>query len=513
MTPIFYKKTAFLVLALCAANLLSAQFSTFLNFYRGTHPFYYLKSVAAISDGYVIVGESQFEASAPTEAFMLKTNFAGAIEWEKSWGGPGYITSFTDAVATSDGGLVALGSVVTPDTTFSLIRLLKLDKDGNFVWERSWGRGTGDVFPLRLMALNDGFLISGVSLNFSPNYAYGLFVKTNEQGNVQWSRGITTGLNDFSFRYTAQVLSDTVFYICGASSAPTGVMKVGQSNGQVIEVATYGDPGQVRLTSMRATSDGNFLLAGEIQSAQGTSEAVFLHKVTPAFQVLWTKKWLNTAEYTPELLDENTILLKKDQGDAIFARLNTNGEATEARNFFRPFSVLRRNEEGGLLSVGQSLNPFHWHLLKTWPTGALPTCDPSIFAIATENYDLPLNNQSFALGENLSFDKSADVIAAETSGVFLEDYCGVTSSTHELPTMFPISISPNPVRGVFTLQTEAGMSGQFLIVDPQGRVVHTGYYIAPSQSIALGDLPTGSYTLIVEADNGLVARQMLYVIR
>lgn len=513
MTPIFYKKTAFVVLALCAANLLSAQFSTFLNFYRGNHLWYFPKSVAAIADGYVVVGESQPDASAPSEAFLLKTNFAGAIEWEKSWGGPGYITSFTDVVATSDGGFVALGSVVTPDTTFSLIRLLKLDKDGNFVWERSWGRGTGDVIPLRLLALNDGFLISGVSLNFNPNYAYGLFIKTNEQGNEQWSRGITTGISDFSFRYTAQLLDATAFYICGASNAPAGVMKVAQSNGQVIEVATYGSTGQVRFTSMRATGDGNFLLAGEIQSAQGFSEAVFLHKVTPAFQVIWTKKWLNTAEYSPELLDENTVLLKKDQDDAIIARLNTNGEVTEARNYFRSLSALRRNEEGGLLSVGQSLNPFYLHLLKTWPTGALPTCDPSIIAIATENYDLPLNNQSFALGENLSFDKSADVITAETSGVFLEDYCGVTSSAHELPTMFPISISPNPVRGVFTLQTEAGMSGQFLIVDPQGRVVHTGNYLAPSQTIAVGDLPTGSYTLILEADNGLIARQMLYIIR
>jgi hypothetical protein len=512
MTPIIYKKTAFIVLALCAAHLLSAQFSTFLNYYRGSHLFYYPQSVAAIADGYVVVGESQPDNVAPSEAFLLKTNFAGAIEWEKSWGGSGYTSSFTDVVATSDGGFVALGSVLVPDSTFSLIRLLKMDKDGNFVWERSWGRGTGDVFPLRVLALNDGFLISGVSLNFNPNFAYGLFVKTNEQGNEQWRTGITTNINDFSFRYTAQVLSDTTFYICGTSSAPTGIMEVAQSNGQVIQVVNYGNTGQARFTSMRATSDGNFLLAGEIQSSQGTSEAVFLHKLTPELQVIWTKKWLNTAGYTPELLDESTVLLKKEQDGAIIARLNPNGAVTEARNFLRPFSVLRRNEEGGLLSVGQS-NPFNLYLLKTWPTGALPTCDPSIFDIATENYDLPRNSQSFALGENFSFDKSADVIAAETSGVFLEDYCGVTSGVDQVPTMFPITISPNPVRGVFTLKTEAGMSGQFLLVDPQGRVVQTGHYLAPSQTIAVGDLPVGSYTLILEADNGLNARQMLYIIR
>ena len=95
-----------------------------------------------------------------TDLWAIKLNAAGAIQWQKAFGGSNF-DGGSDAVQTSDGGFVLAGSTssIDGDLSFSLGEtdawIVKLTAEGATEWSYTFGGNKEDV-PASIIQTNDG---------------------------------------------------------------------------------------------------------------------------------------------------------------------------------------------------------------------------------------------------------------------------------------------------------------------------------------------------------------------
>ncbi|WP_143147745.1 PQQ-binding-like beta-propeller repeat protein [Desulforamulus hydrothermalis] len=133
--------------------------------------------------GYIIAGETTAAGSDNQDAFLIKTDAAGKLQWEQTFGGPR-----ADAAAcvrpTADGGYLLAGTTCSLGTGNYDIYLIKTDPTGRKLWEKTCGSGGG---VSRLETTEDGgFILAG---QICPDgIPAACLIKLDSQGQVQWEK-------------------------------------------------------------------------------------------------------------------------------------------------------------------------------------------------------------------------------------------------------------------------------------------------------------------------------------
>ncbi|MGC8801943.1 MAG: hypothetical protein ACP5UR_17040 [Chloroflexus sp.] len=137
------------------------------------------------------------------DILTVKLDSAGNVQWSRTYGRPGVLDEGgTAVVRTPDGGFLLAGNTHNSSSGFDAYAV-KIDGAGNVQWSRTYGRpGVLDEGGTAVVRTPDGgFLLAGNTHNSSSGFdAYA--VKIDGAGNVQWSRtydggggeGITTAV-------------------------------------------------------------------------------------------------------------------------------------------------------------------------------------------------------------------------------------------------------------------------------------------------------------------------------
>ena len=151
-----------------------------------------------IMAGFSESGDSDISlAKGSYDFWVVKLDAGGELVWEKSYGGTGIEVSY-DIAKTADNAYVVTGHTFSSDADVSKnhgesdIWLIKIDDNGSLLWERTYG-GTGfDTAQSVSLTADGGFVISGNSkstdLDLSKNYGENdiWVVKTDKDGNMLW---------------------------------------------------------------------------------------------------------------------------------------------------------------------------------------------------------------------------------------------------------------------------------------------------------------------------------------
>ena len=121
------------------------------------------------------------------------------LDWQNSWGGNSQ-DQISYILQTQDGGFIVYGYSQSTDIEglpnkgeFDAI-IVKYDKDGNLLWQNSWGGNSYDAFSEILQTQDGGFIVSGYSestdIEGLPNKGSedGIIVKYDKDGNVLWQK-------------------------------------------------------------------------------------------------------------------------------------------------------------------------------------------------------------------------------------------------------------------------------------------------------------------------------------
>lgn len=179
--------------------------------------------------------------------WLVKIDANGNFLWERSFGGTGIEISY-DIAKTRDGGYVITGNTFSTDGDVSNtngasdIWMVKVDKEGQMLWERTYGGSGFDAAQAVIASKNGGYFIVGntkstdkdASTNYGENDIW--MMKTDESGNLVWQKSF--GGSGFDFGFDVVEHPDGSIVLVGemASSDMEGVVSKGKSDVVMLKV-------------------------------------------------------------------------------------------------------------------------------------------------------------------------------------------------------------------------------------------------------------------------------------
>ncbi|MFQ6127093.1 MAG: hypothetical protein ACE5R6_21160, partial [Candidatus Heimdallarchaeota archaeon] len=250
--------------------------------------------------GFVFVGSTGTNAWQVSNAWQVKTDVHGVLQWERSWDELYYHYSFSAGIQTADGGFALAGTrnTVLGEQNTPCGWLVKTNAHGVLQWERSFcgytsSGNSGGRFNDIIQTADGGFALVGEKINWThtegpePGYMwYGYYtrdlwlVKTDANGFVEWTQ-IFGGRGWDDEAHAVIQMADGGFILVGSLNGNAWAVKTGPRGGYKWSF-TYG-PGV--FTSIIKTVDGNFLLAGNMDWD------VKLLKINARGEHLWARNY------------------------------------------------------------------------------------------------------------------------------------------------------------------------------------------------------------------------------
>lgn len=275
--------------------------------------------------GVVIVGSTVPLTAGDIQAYVIKMNSAGNIEWTRRLGE--YATEGFAITQTADGGYALTGITHTSFLSFaSHVLVAKLDAQGNLEWAKAIGGPNNDEGHAILQTSDGGYLVVGTAqLTFIPPSWYIYVLKLDANGNIEWTRAIGhPGLMGMSFNYGYSVVEtgDGGYLIAGSEVDGIYLAKL-DGNGLLQWAKVVTDSLIEEAQSIVATSDGGFAIVGYTESfGQGASD-VYVLKLDANGDLQWAKAIGGPGE------DEGYAIIETGDGGYAIAGFTTSFGVSE----------------------------------------------------------------------------------------------------------------------------------------------------------------------------------------
>lgn len=241
-----------------------------------------------------------------------------ALEWQHCLGGVLYEDS-QDVMAMAGGGCVVLGTVGSmegdvigshgpPD-----IWLIKLDANGQILWQHCYGGTEADIASRLLHTSDGGYLILGKTWSVDGDVdCTGVLqqawaVKVDSAGTIQWQACLAGGMDGSAASFQSAVeTADGGYLAAGQTFASDGIWDEnhGQSDffaaklsatGAVEWLHCYGGSGPDEAWAIRCTPDGNYVIAGTTGSTNGqvttgNTGQVWVIKIDGTGNLIWNHR-------------------------------------------------------------------------------------------------------------------------------------------------------------------------------------------------------------------------------
>ena len=235
-------------------------------------------SVQQTTDGgYVVAGYTfRWAGDHNCDAWVLKLTANGSVDWQRKYGGSEW--DWAECIQqTSDGGFIVAGysDSSSPDNDDAWV--LKLDSDGNVQWQNTYGGPEWDGAESIQQTTEGGYIVAVRTSSFGAGGSDIWILKLDSGGGIDWQN--TYGGNNAEFVGSIQQTTDGGYIVAGhTSSSGAGetdvwVLKLyadGQPNpddfGAVAWQKTYGGSRTDSADAICQSADGGYIVAGTTSS-------------------------------------------------------------------------------------------------------------------------------------------------------------------------------------------------------------------------------------------------------
>ncbi len=354
-----------------------------------------VKSVLKTDDGGFIIsgfssspqgGDKSQSSIREADIWLVKIDKKGNKEWDRTIGGKAY--DFAPIIKqTKDGGYIigansnsdiggdktqqSFGVCPNGPCPFYDYWLIKIDKNGNKIWDRTYGGNMNEDLSSLVVCKDGGFLLGGTSISgiggtktqdnkptdnfisWYDNTDYWV-VRVDSVGNKLWDKTFGTGVADI---LSAMIEVEDGFLLTGNAGGRTG--DTNTSGGWLFKINKIGTiiwskslENSHHISNMILDNDNNIFLLGD---SRYTSDFLFT-KTNNNGDLLWEKKipipplFYSNLPTSLLLLENNTIILGISDGND-----GRNGDA----NVKSKYSIFNVDTHGNILwyEVINLINP------------------------------------------------------------------------------------------------------------------------------------------------------------
>jgi uncharacterized protein YunC (DUF1805 family) len=324
---------------------------------------------------FIIVGETHSKGAGNSDAWVLKLDEEGNILWEKTYGGEENDGAFS-IVETEDHGYIICGYTWSKGKGKNDGWVFKIDHNGKVLWERTFGDNSTDTLFSIIKSKDGEYAAIGRTNSKGAGNSDAWVLKLDEEGNILWEKTYGGEENDGAFSIVET--EDHGYIICGYTwSKGNGkddgwVFKI-DLNGKVLWERTFGEGDRDRLYSLIGDYDKGYVAVGyadrvfcSLCSEQGY---VWVIKMDETGEQIWEKKFGgSTYDMAYDLIQHKeggyvivaktkdksketsaAWLLKLDQKGNILDKIVNNGDKD---NYFK--SIIKSKDEEYYMVTGDT---------------------------------------------------------------------------------------------------------------------------------------------------------------
>ncbi len=190
--------------------------------------------IVEVVDGYIMIGSSDSVDvdikgnKGGYDFWVVKIDKNGSQVWEKSFGGK-EIDEAYQIIKASDGNFLLVGETRSSDADITGqkggadVWIVKMNADGAIIWQKTYGGTNFDVARAGSITQNGDYLITGstrsndVDVDANNGLNDVWVLKINPSGKLLWQK--TIGGSDIDFAYDVKELNDKSIVIVGESNS------------------------------------------------------------------------------------------------------------------------------------------------------------------------------------------------------------------------------------------------------------------------------------------------------
>ena len=253
--------TIFVLSSFSLAISVNASTTAWTQVYRRENSEAAFSMIPTSDGGYALVG---YSAEGGVRVFFIKADAQGNMEWDRTYGGSQSTIAYSVA-ETLDGGYVITGYTIQSDTAEWDAFLLKTDTEGNMQWNQTYEGPEEDAAQAVVATPDGGYAIVGVRNILSPEGGDLWLITTDSSGNMLLN--ITYHNTGRYATKSLVVTQDGGLAIAGTimdlemEEADVSLIKLDKF-GNIELNKTYGGPEKDSASSLVATADRGYAIAG-----------------------------------------------------------------------------------------------------------------------------------------------------------------------------------------------------------------------------------------------------------
>ena len=307
------------------------------------------------------------------DGFITKYDKDGNMLWQKSWGGSGWDT-FNKIYSTEDDGIIVIGGFQSTDIE-GLVKenkydwdqmIIKYDKDGNMLWQKSWGGSDYDHFE-ELFFLKDGSFISRARtyskdidglVNEGKSYEDGVIIKYDKDGNMLWQKSLGSYARNIKFTDNESMIIVGVLYsekgngLISKGGADAIIFKY-DKDGNMLWQKSWGGNFDDSFYDLILLKDESIIAVGEFASTdidglvnEGNQyyDDIILVKYDEDGNMLWQKSWGGNNDESLK----HVVSTKKDEF-IVIGNFKSNNIDGIQNNGYSDTIILKYDKDGNIL--------------------------------------------------------------------------------------------------------------------------------------------------------------------
>ncbi|MCC6459899.1 MAG: hypothetical protein IT260_05495, partial [Saprospiraceae bacterium] len=368
---VFFAIRRSLVGFLCLLSFtLFAQIATFQKTYGGPGNDF-ATDLLELADGYLLLGYTFDPETNNQNGLLIRTDKDGTVLWQKSYGGFGN-DQLTLAKPANNGGFILWGSTQNLGGTYSDGWLMQVDDNGNTLWQKTIGQqnfnesARGEIFNMP-----DGYILSG--LKSKPGYFQAFVIRVDNNGETLWSE--FTPSNNYN-SLSVEILNDSIIFLSGSVDSHGSLRTMNANTGAILQSTEYrisdtlGLDEDIWLFDMGQLPNRDLMVCGYYYNDIPGQIRVnsYLQRISPEGVPVWTKL------YKVGFQNLSWHVLPLPDGTSIFDMMYyTSFNQGDTRAI-----LVKIDENGNVLWAHQHGGMNYTQILKT-----IQTADGGLLSLAT----------------------------------------------------------------------------------------------------------------------------------
>ncbi len=379
--------------------------------------------------GFIFFGSTSAYGAGNGDLYLIKTDGKGDTTWARTFGGTNNedisdysFIKVSNVEQTKDGGYIACGCTNSFGAGGYDVYVVKTDGNGNLQWSKTIGGNADDYGNYIKQTIDGGYIITGHSDNTLLNEIY--LVKLTGSGNVQWAKTYGDGTYPY-YGFSCEQTHDGGYIVAGKyniqSSSAAVVMK-SDSLGNILWSKKYTEELGSDFICIQQTDDDadgvkddGYVMVGRtlyFQLPTGNNYDVFLVKTDGSGNLTWSKRYGGSTTSHVRFDYGRYVQQTADGGYILTGETNSFSSKTER--------YLLKTNGSGTISWGKSYNDgVNWtgygYSVRQTSDGGYVSCGSSAgsYTIKTDvNGNSGCNENNISMVINLSNTTAANYFAA-----------------------------------------------------------------------------------------------------